>query len=140
MCVSFVVAKEKSITETARIRAKMRITKFQHNENILCSLPRCTLLVSLFFHPTQEALHMLNEVCIFFSSVLFSLSTNLRILYIVVVVVVVINAARYEHITSFVDSFDLFFPFVFLSVSASSSSLFSCVDTFCQRGYADMPS
>lgn len=78
----------------------------------LLAVARCGSLSCFIRH--KKRCICLTKFVSFFSAALFSLSTNLRILYIVVVVVV-INAARYEHITSFVDSFDLFFrSFFFL--------------------------
>lgn len=123
ICVA--VAKEKSITETARIQAKMRITKFQHNENIF------TLLYKIHIRCNVARLFLTRPAYPFVCNIstLFFLFTNLRILY-----VRIINAARCAHITSFVDSFDLFFFFL------RALCFYSCADAFSQRGYADMPS
>lgn len=61
---------------------------------------------------------------------------NLRILYIAV-----INAARYEHITSFVDSFDLFFFFVHLFIYSIRSRFFffhCCLSRFDARSVIEV--
>lgn len=94
---------EKSITETARIRAKMRIMKFQHNENIFCSFHSIRSSSFFFaFYLSLLPMHMLNKV-----SILFFLSTTIWKCFLLCSYNVVINAARYKHITSSVDSFDL---------------------------------
>lgn len=48
----------------------MRITKFQHNENIFCSFHSMLHVVGLIFS-AQEALHMLNEVLVLVVCVCF---------------------------------------------------------------------